>query len=50
MSLKFRGELCVMTVKNDAKFEEDLTFQFKINMRNLTFFDPSTQKYQKFAC
>ena len=50
MSLKFRGELCVMTVKNDAKFEEDLTFQFKIDMRNLTIFDPNTQKYQKCAC
>ena len=37
MSLKFTGELCVMTVKNDAKFKEELTYQFKNNMRN---FDP----------
>ena len=49
MSLKFVGELCVMAMKNDAKFEEDLTCQFKIDMRNVTNFDPSTQKYQKFA-
>ena len=49
MSLKFTEELCVMTMKNDAKFEEELTCQFKIDMRNLTNFDPSTQKFQKFA-
>ena len=49
MSLKFTEELCVMTMKNDAKFEEELTCQFKIDMRNLTNFDSSTQKSQKFA-
>ena len=49
MSLKFTGEFCVMTLKNDAKFEEELTYQFKIDMRNLTNFDPSTQKSPKFA-
>ena len=48
MSLKFTGELCVIKMKNDAKFEENLTCQFKINMRNLTNFDPNTQKSQKF--
>ena len=48
MSLKFTGELCVIRMKNDAKFEEDLTCQFKIDMRNLTNFDPSTGKSQKF--
>ena len=31
-----------MTMKNDEKSEEELTCQFKINMRNLTNFDPST--------
>ena len=46
MSLKFTGELCVMRMKNDAKFEEDLTCQFKIDMRNLTTFDLSTRKSQ----
>ena len=35
-----------MTMKNDAKIEEELTCQFKIDMRNLTNFDPSTQKSQ----
>ena len=49
MSLEFTGELCVLTMKNDAKIEEELTCQFKIDMRNLTNFDPSTQKSQKFA-
>ena len=28
--------------KNDAKFEEELTCHFKVDMRNLTNFDPST--------
>ena len=42
MSLKLRGELCIMTMKNDAKFEKEFTCQFKIDMRNLTNFDPST--------
>ena len=49
MSLKLTGELCVMTMKNDTKFEEDLPCQFKIDMRNLTNFDPSTRKSQKCA-
>ena len=49
MSLKFTQELCVMRMKNDAKFEEDLTCQFKIDMRNLMNFDSSTGKSQKFA-
>ena len=47
MSLKFTGELCVIRMKNDAKFEEEFTCQFKTDMRNLTNFDPSTQKSQK---
>ena len=49
MSLKFTGELCVMKMKNDAKIEEELTGQFKIDMTNLTNFDPRTRKSQKFA-
>ena len=43
----FAGEFCVMTMKNDAKFEEELTGQLKINIRNLTKFGQSTQKSQK---
>ena len=31
-----------MAMKNDAKFEEELTCLFKIDMRNLTKFDRST--------
>ena len=34
--------------KNDAKFEEQLACHFKIDRRNLTNFDPSTQKSPKF--
>ena len=46
MSLKFTGDLCVMTMKNDVKFEQELTGQFKTDVRNLTIFDSSTQKSQ----
>ena len=49
MSLKFTGELFVMTMKNDAKFEKKLTSHFKTDMRNLINFDLSTRKSQKFA-
>ena len=49
MSLKLTGELGVMIMKNDTKFEKELTCQFKIDMRNLTNFDPSTQKSKKFS-
>ena len=38
-----------MTMKNDAKFEEELTCRFKTDMRNLMNFDPSTRKSPKFA-
>ena len=34
MSLKSTEELCVMTMKNDAKFEEELTCHFKNDIRN----------------
>ena len=49
MSLKLTEELCVMKKKNDAKFEEELTCCFKIDMRNLMNFDPNTWKFQKIA-
>ena len=38
-----------MTVKKDAKFEEELTCRFKIDMMNMTNFDQSTRKSQKFV-
>ena len=47
MILKFTWELCVMTMKNHAKFEAELTCQCKIDMQNLQAFDPSTQKISK---
>ena len=45
MSLNFKGELCVLTIKNDAKFEIELACYF----RNSTNCDLSTQKSQKCA-
>ena len=47
MSLKLTGEF--MAKKNDARFKDELTCQFKIGMRNLTNFDLSTQKTQKIT-
>ena len=49
MSLKFTEELCVMSMKNNAEFEEELTCHFKTDMRNLTNFDSSTRKSKKIA-
>ena len=44
MSLKFTEELCDITMKNDAKFEDELTVHFKVDMWNLTNFDSNTRK------
>ena len=44
VSLKFTGALYVMRIKNDAKFEEEFTCQFKIGMSNLVNFKLSTSK------
>ena len=49
MRLQLAGQLCAKTVKKDDNFEEELTCQFKIDIRNLANFDPSSQKSQKFA-
>ena len=38
-----------MTLKNDEKFDEELTCRFKVDIGNLTNFDSSTQKSRKFA-
>ena len=43
------GELCVMVMKSNAKFEKESTCQFKTDMRNLTNFDRSTRKTQKIT-
>ena len=37
-----------MTMKNDAKIEEELTCRFKIDMRNLTNVNLSSRKCKKF--
>ena len=49
MTLKFAEELCVMTMKNNGKFEEELTFHFKNDMRNLANFGSSTRKSKNIA-
>ena len=38
---KSTEELCVITLKNDAKFEEKLSCALKNDMRNLSNFDPT---------
>ena len=47
ISFNSTEELSVMTVKKYAKFEEELTCHFKVDIRNLTNFDPSTWKSKK---
>ena len=37
-----------MTLNSDAKFGEELTCRFKIDVRNVSNFDLSTLKSQKF--
>ena len=49
VTLKLTDELCVMTMKSDPKFEEELTCAFKIDIRNLTHFDPSIRKSNQFV-
>ena len=39
LTLKLTEEICVMAMKNNAKFEEELTCHFKTDMKNLTNFD-----------
>ena len=38
-----------MALKNDGKFEEELTCHFKTDMRNLTNVEPNTRKSKKTA-
>ena len=38
-----------MTMKNNAKIEEEMTFHFKTDMRNLPNFDSTAPKYKKNA-
>ena len=48
MSLKSTEKLCVMTMKNDAKFEEELTGHFKIDMRNLMNLTQALESLKNF--
>ena len=48
MSLKLTGEVYATTIKNDAKTEEELTCQFKIDMRTLMNFEQSTNTFCAF--
>ena len=43
----YRGVIMCHDMKNDTKFEEELTCRSKIDMGNLTNFDSSTWKSQK---
>ena len=38
-----------MTMSNNAKFEEELTFHLETDVKNLTNLDSSTQKSNKIA-
>ena len=38
-----------MTMKNNAKFEKELTCYLKIDRRNLTNVDPSTRKSKQIC-
>ena len=40
--LKIYRGVSAMTMKNDAKFEEEFTCNFKVDMSNLTNIDPGT--------
>ena len=42
-------ELSFMTLKSDTKFGEESTCRFKIDKKNLTNFDLSSGKSQKFS-
>ena len=46
---KIEKELRVKTMKNNVKFEEELTRHFKTGMSNLTNYDSSTQKSKTIA-
>ena len=47
MSLKSTEQLCVMKMKKVAKFEEELTCHFKIDMRNLMNFAQALESLKK---
>ena len=48
-SQKSTEELCVITLKNDAKFEEELTYALKNGMRNLANFHPTLESLESLT-
>ena len=49
VTLNVTEELNVMKMNNNTKIEEELTCRFKIDMRNVTNFDPSIRKSKKIV-
>ena len=49
MSLKFREDLWLMTMKNDEKFDKELSCRFKFEMRNLINFWSKYSKVSKMC-
>ena len=49
VTLNVTEELNVMKMNNNTKIEEELTYRFKIDMRNVTNFDPSIRKSKKIV-
>ena len=49
VTLNVTKELNVMKMNNNTKIEEELTCRFKIDMRNVTNFDPSIRKSKKIV-
>ena len=46
LSQKSKKELCVITLKNDAKFEKELTCALKNHKRNLANFEPTLESHK----
>ena len=49
VTLNVMEELNVMKMNSNTKIEEELTCRFKIDMRNVTNFDPSIRKSKKIV-
>ena len=49
VTLNVTEELNVMKMNKNTKIEEELTCCFKIDMRNVTNFDPSIRKSKKIV-
>ena len=49
LSQKSTDELCIITLNNDAKFEEELTCALKNEMRNLASFDPTIKRTEELC-